>query len=412
VDLTLWYPDLGTDAYYNAMAALYNGRHSPKINLAVISTGDVVSYHTKVAAAVASGTEADIMALDRSEAAGWISGGLFKPNPDNVNKYLQDGGWAPADLEYFKYNKQIYGVPTFQGSGAAYYYNKSMFRDAGLDPTKPPQTYTELMQYARKLVKNHPDGTIDVSGVSLRISGSPPGTTEKFRYVLVNFGADIVTSTPSGKWHNGFNNDGGRGTLAYYIDALWKYKVDGINAVHDTGAFETEKTAMYARESNAIQEIVTKNPKLDWGTFILPREKLPFHYTLDIPHGLFVGPNSKHADVAWQLVLEMVSPEGCVALTDMTGWLPVRRGVNFSSLLAKIPQYSAFVNPPSTLKFVFVPGIPEAFNEIQGRVGERLTTIFQDKSLADNPSGIASAIQQLADLTDQILKQRNLYGTS
>ena len=42
----------------------------------------------------------------------------------------------------------------FNSSTPVLYYNKDAFKKAGLDPNKPPRTYTELAEYSRKLIKS------------------------------------------------------------------------------------------------------------------------------------------------------------------------------------------------------------------------------------------------------------------
>src|SRR5690606_36365618 len=49
---------------------------------------------------------------------------------------------------------------SFNSSNPILYYNKDMFREAGLDPERPPQTYEEVEAYARILTK---DGQYGVS---------------------------------------------------------------------------------------------------------------------------------------------------------------------------------------------------------------------------------------------------------
>lgn len=46
-----------------------------------------------------------------------------------------------------------WSVP-FQRSNVILYYNKDLFRQAGLDPERPPRNRTELMEYARRLTGN------------------------------------------------------------------------------------------------------------------------------------------------------------------------------------------------------------------------------------------------------------------
>ena len=62
------------------------------------------------------------------------------------------------DMDYFfrgftyqvDYGKGVFGVP-FGCSTPLFYYNKDMFREAGLDPERGPANWVELREYARRL---------------------------------------------------------------------------------------------------------------------------------------------------------------------------------------------------------------------------------------------------------------------
>ncbi|MDP9309573.1 MAG: ABC transporter substrate-binding protein [Chloroflexota bacterium] len=51
-----------------------------------------------------------------------------------------------------------YGIP-FETDVRVLYWNKQAFKEAGLDPEKPPTTWDELLEYADKLDKKNEDGT-------------------------------------------------------------------------------------------------------------------------------------------------------------------------------------------------------------------------------------------------------------
>src|SRR5260221_1377698 len=117
------------------------------------------------------------------------------------------------------------------------FYNKAMFKEAGI--AEPPATMPDLIAAAQKLVKFDASGKMTRSGVSLRLSGQGSGIAEKFRYILTGAGADTIVPTPSGKWHNGYDNDGGRTALQFVLDAVPKYKNDEPKVPHDGHALRT-----------------------------------------------------------------------------------------------------------------------------------------------------------------------------
>ena len=65
----------------------------------------------------------------------------------------------PALMENGVTRNKTWGIP-FQRSTIVMYYNKDAFRDAGLDPAKPPATWAELQSMGAKLVKKDSSGNV------------------------------------------------------------------------------------------------------------------------------------------------------------------------------------------------------------------------------------------------------------
>jgi multiple sugar transport system substrate-binding protein len=77
----------------------------------------------------------------------------------------------PGPMAAVKYGDAIYGVP--RGANTlALYYNADMFKAAGLDPNKPPQTWDELYADAKKLT----DPAKHVYGIAFSAVASEEGT--------------------------------------------------------------------------------------------------------------------------------------------------------------------------------------------------------------------------------------------
>ncbi len=65
-------------------------------------------------------------------------------------KYLAQ--WDPSALEICKYKGKIYCLPDDMNP-MVLMYNKELFKEAGLDPSKPPATWEQFLDYAKKLTK-------------------------------------------------------------------------------------------------------------------------------------------------------------------------------------------------------------------------------------------------------------------
>ncbi len=162
---------------------------------------------------------------------------------------VKSKAFHPVTVEYNTWKGQVYGVPFLEGSKPALFYNTAMFKEAGLDPNKPPATFDELMTYAQKLAKQDASGNPTRAGITLRLVGQGAGVAEKFWYVLYAMGGDPLIQTKSGKWHNNYDNDAGR--AAHEILHRRRPQVQGRRrqAVRDTNAFVSEQAAMHMREA-------------------------------------------------------------------------------------------------------------------------------------------------------------------
>ena len=93
-------------------------------------------------------------------------GSLVNLEPYIAPDYNSQGRPARASLQSTQYKGQSYSVP-FNLSTIVMYYNKELFKAAGLDPTKAPADWQELVAFAQKLtVDKNGDGTPDQRGIT------------------------------------------------------------------------------------------------------------------------------------------------------------------------------------------------------------------------------------------------------
>jgi multiple sugar transport system substrate-binding protein len=405
--LTIWtgYPEI--QPLYQAVAADYAKSH-PGVTFDFFSTS-LREAEQKLTAAVPTGTGPDIFDIGTNISVNFIDNGLIEPNPPDIDAYLKSGLWSKFTVDFFTIDGKTYGLPFLEGSRASMFWNKTYFQQAGI--AGPPSTFPELIEDAKKLVQIDAQGRMTRSGISLRLSGQGSGIGEKFRYVLEAAGGSMVARTPSGKWHNGFDNQAGRDALTFYVDAVQTWHIDDPKVPHDADAFASGATAILWRESWVIGEIQTKNPKLDYGVAPIPawRAGMP-HMMMLQPEGVYVNGQSSNKDAAWDFVKFLTNAPNGLRLTEMTGWLAARQDIDWKPLLAKTPQFKVFVEPPSDIKY-YVEPVFTAFDEVESKMADRLTSAYVDPSLKGNPQNIAAKIHEMAVQTDQILKDAKLYGT-
>ncbi|HDM69847.1 MAG: ABC transporter substrate-binding protein [Thermotoga sp.] len=134
----------------------FNETH-PNIHVKVVLVPGSETEITKLMTAVAAGTGPDVYYLDRFTVAQRAYQGVL----ECIEDYLVQLGVDVEALKqkFFKfaieeatYNGKLYALP-WDTDVRVLYYNKKLFREAGLDPDKPPVTIEELDEYAEKLTK-------------------------------------------------------------------------------------------------------------------------------------------------------------------------------------------------------------------------------------------------------------------
>ncbi|KZE69195.1 ABC transporter substrate-binding protein [Fictibacillus phosphorivorans] len=107
---------------------------------------------TKNLAAIAAGNPPDVIINDINA----VGHRAKNDQAENLSKYIKDDSFKenfyPELWKTVEYKGDPYAVP-FNTDTRLLFYNKTAFKEAGLDPNKPPQTWEELESYAEKLDK-------------------------------------------------------------------------------------------------------------------------------------------------------------------------------------------------------------------------------------------------------------------
>ena len=406
--LAIWTGFPEVQPFYQAAADAYTKLH-PGVKFTVFSTS-LREMEQKLSAAVPTGTGPDIYDIGSNITINFIEAGLIDPNPADIDQYLKSGPWNKFLVDFVTLKGKTYGLPLWEGSKASMYYNKTMFAEAGI--AGPPETMAEFVEAAKKLVKFDASGKMTRSGISLRLSGQGSGITEKFRYLLEAAGAPLIVETASGKYHNGFDNDGGRAALQFVVDAVQKHKIDDPKVQHDADAFAAGNTAMLWREAWVIGEIQGKNPNLAYGVAPIPKWTASSPYKMLLqPWAVYVNGKSSNKTAAYDFLKFVTNQENSLRLTSMTGWVSERGDVDWKPLLDKTPQFAVFVEPPKDMEYYVEPILPP-WDEIESKMADKLAAAYIDPTLNGNPARVAAAVHAMAAQADQLLKEAGLYSAS
>ena len=136
-----------TQAQSEALVKAYNASHKNKVKLTVIPTDD---YQPRVGAAAGSGDLPDVLAVDVVFAPNYTSQGLYLDITDRIEALPFADSIAPSHVKVGTYEGKKYVVPHTMDLSVLF-YNKDLYRRAGLDPEKPPTTLAEFAEHARKI---------------------------------------------------------------------------------------------------------------------------------------------------------------------------------------------------------------------------------------------------------------------
>ncbi|NMC80282.1 MAG: ABC transporter substrate-binding protein [Chloroflexi bacterium] len=221
---------------------------------------------------------------------------------------------------FWDYNRaggKIWSMP-FNQSVPVMFYNRDLFKAAGLDPDAPPQTWDEVIEYGKKLTQDTDgNGAIDQWGFN---------TAEDNHWylsaMLLSNGAQIVNAEETEVL---YNSPEGVAMLALWGDMVNTYKIMPPNQHNEAkGDFLAGKLGMLLDSSAGIPSMESDS-NFDLGVAILPAAG---DQPRRIPVGgasllIFKNANTEIEQAAWTFIQFMVSKESSLFLSTHTGYLPI-----------------------------------------------------------------------------------------
>ena len=360
----------------------------------------------KIIASLRSGNGADIVSSFTSQ---------------NVGIYCSSGGWidlAPY-LAQDKININIFPKATqyytqYKGTRCAlplladvdgFYYNKKLLRAAGL--SGPPKTLAQLTQYAKKLTKRNPDGSLKVVGFD-PFFGFYQNTAGAYQPLFngkyfIGGKSSLGTDSSWAKFLSWQKN-----LIDFYgYKNLVKWQTGAGDEFSASHAFETGKLAMMMDGEWRVAFIAAEHPELQYGTAPMPAAT-PALYGAGYINGTIIGipKNGKNRDAAWDLVKYLTTNDHALAkFSNGIRNVPSTASATKSKELKPDPNFATFgrlfTNPRSQT-------IP-----ITSAGAAHLDTFqsFLAKWQAGKVSDLGAALKDVDKQIDAKLKQTGGGGT-
>ena len=342
---------------FKELAKRYEAKTGVKVNFELYAPSD--AYSQKVRAAAQGANLPDIFGIlgEKRDFSSFIKAGFILEltpymNEDNAKWKNSFFAKALAVNEFGEGNSYgikpgIYGVPidimTIQ-----MVYNKALFKQLGLNPNKPPQTFEELLEIGKKISATNRGGSAEnYGGKATNLQGLVSGWGEVWmidclanNYAFNIMGEDKVIATIKGE--------------VAYTDPDWIKVLSLFKDMQESGVLASglvtmvNKTAeqLFANEravfafngSWCVNVYKGMNPELEYGVFLPPKasDKYPMAIWGGAGSSFMVSARSKNKEEAIKFLRWLTERDQQAYLAEATNNLPANK-----ESLNKIPEVLA-----------------------------------------------------------------------
>lgn len=373
----------------------FNRTH-PNIRIVPVSMGQYNALSQKIMAAVAADRPPTMAQAYENWTVELILTESIVPIEEFVDsenglseQSLED--ILPVFIENNTWNGVLWSFP-FNKSVRALYYNKDLFREAGLDPDHPPTTWEEYLEYARRITKDlNRDGVPDIWGNAGQVN------VWMFGNLLIQNGGSFLS--PDGE-HVAFNSPEGIEALAF----MKKMLADSVGFIASGYEYQNDflagKVGMIEGSTVSIAFMKGKY-SFEMGIAPIPKGKLPGCLIAGTNVVIFRKATPEQRRAAWEFIKWFTETEQTARWAASTFYVPVRK--------------SAFQTNALRKRFEEFPGLEQAFSQLEYASSEPkiagwyagrryLNEISIEAVLRGNVS-IAWALDQAAERADTEIKR-------
>jgi len=397
VELTMYYPIAVGGPLTDVVDGMVGEfmKANPDVKVKAIYAGNYDDARIKALAALKSGQPAQLSVLFSIDIYELIEQDAIVAF-DDIASTAEDKAWLgsfyPGLMENGKTKGKTWGIP-FQRSTIVMYYNKDAFKEAGLDPAKPPATWDEMAAMGKKLLKKSGD-QVSRWGVMVPSTGYPYWMFQAF---AMQNGEVLMNS---------------EGNETYYakpavIEALTYWRQLGKDGVMPAGAIEwgtlrqnfiEGKTAIMWHTTGNLTA-VKKEAKFEFGVAMLPAKK-----RLGSPTGggnfyIFKQTKPDERAAALRLIKFMTSPEQAAKWSIATGYMGISPAAYETAALKK---YAADFPPAAVARDQLKYATAELSTYQTGRVRKLLNDAIQ--AVLTGAKEPDAALKEAQSQADRLLK--------
>ena len=305
-------------------------KENPNIKVNPIYGGSYQDTMTKISTAIQGNNSPDLAVLLSTDLYTLLQMDAIEDlTPRFSQEYFDD--FYDAFMGNTMVGDTVWSIP-FQRSTIVLYYNKDKFREAGLDPEKPPATWDELREYAKKLT------TDDQWGLEIPSTGYQYWMLQA---LALQSGGNIMSPDGTEVY---FTEPHVEEALTFYVELGQKDQVMPQGAIEWATVpsdFISGKTAMMYHTTGNLTRVKNEAP-FEFGVAFLPANK---QYGSPTGGGnLYVFKNipEENKQAAIEFIRFLTQPERVAQWSIDTGYVGTTKSSYETELLknyiAEFPQ--------------------------------------------------------------------------
>ncbi|MCZ8513717.1 ABC transporter substrate-binding protein [Paenibacillus filicis] len=274
------------------------------------------------------GNAPDVMQSNQNYTSAFAGAGIAEPldsllGPDIVGDIIE------GSKQGVTYNGKLMAMP-WTPHPNSFFWNKTLFKKAGLDPEQPPKTYAEMLEMAKKItaLKTDEQGK-PIYGLGLSSSSSSNTGNFLLSHVM-SFGGKFVDDKGAVVFDQG---SALKDTLDMYRTLISSNvspkggDIKDLRALFGNGTLGMTIDGDFAR--NIFRDASGKGEAFDkeWGVTVIPVNKTGKSETIFTEHQLLISKDSKQKEAAATFVKWLVSKDAMTMYHKSNGVLSARKSI-------------------------------------------------------------------------------------
>lgn len=295
----------------------------------------------------------DLVLIDNPDHAAYAAMGLFADITDKIKDWPDkeqyfEGPWKSCTLD-----GKVYGIP-FGSNDLALYYNEDMLNKAGV---KPPQTWDELRDAAKKLTGN------GVTGLGVSAPKTEEGTFQFMPWIL-SAGGDL-TKIDSPEGIKSF-------TMISDLVRDGSMSKEVMNWVQSDvlKQFIAGKIAMMFNGPWQVPTLKKDAPDLKWNVALIPKDK---QYASVLGGENWGVVNGKNVDATVKFLKYVTQVDVLKSYIGKFGYFPSRKDLASDPEFTGDPIYKVFIDE---LQYAQPRGPHPKWPELSNAVSQALQEVI------------------------------------